>query len=148
MNARLEVIPNHEESELARESAEALGKLLQRLPASQRARVSLDGDELILPRQALALLRELLIEMARGNAVTIVPMHAELTTQEAANFLNVSRPYLVRLLEQGEIPFTKTGTHRRIRYPDLLRHREEQLAKSRATLDKLAADAQELDLGY
>lgn len=67
------------------------------MPKAERAHVRLDGHELILPRQALALVRDLLAEMAQGNAVTIVPTHAELTTQEAANILNVSRPYLVKL---------------------------------------------------
>ena len=111
MNVKHDIIPNREESELARASAEALGRLMGQLPESERARVSLDGHELILPKQALALLREVLAEMAQGNAVTIVPTYAELTTQEAANFLNVSRPYIVKLLERNEISYTKTGTH-------------------------------------
>jgi excisionase family DNA binding protein len=148
MNAKLDIIPNREESELARASAEALGRLMGQLPESERARVSLDGNEMILPRQALALLREVLAEMAQGNAVTIVPTHAELTTQEAANFLNVSRPHIVKLLEQNVIPFTKTGTHRRVRYQDLVNYRNQQIEQSQRTLDKLAAEAQELGLGY
>jgi excisionase family DNA binding protein len=148
MNAKLDIIPNREESELARASAEALGRLMGQLPESERARVSLDGNEMILPRQALALLREVLSEMAQGNAVTIVPTHAELTTQEAANFLNVSRPHIVKLLEQNVIPFTKTGTHRRVRYQDLVNYRNQQIEQSQRALDKLAAEAQELGLGY
>jgi excisionase family DNA binding protein len=148
MNAKLDIIPNREESELARASAEALGRLMGQLPELERARVSLDGNEMILPRQALALLREVLAEMAQGNAVTIVPTHAELTTQEAANFLNVSRPHIVKLLEQNVIPFSKTGTHRRVRYQDLVNYRNEQIEQSQRTLDKLAAEAQELGLGY
>ena len=148
MSANLHNIPDNEQAELARESAEALGRLLGQMPESQRARVSLDGNELIMPRQALVLLRELLAEMAQGNAVTIVPTHAELTTQEAANFLNVSRPHLVKLLEQGVIPFTKTGTHRRVLYQDLVLYKQQQLAESQRLLDELAAEAQELSLGY
>jgi len=148
MSANLHNIPDNEQAELARESAEALGRLLGQMPESQRARVSLDGNELIMPRQALVLLRELLAEMAQGNAVTIVPTHAELTTQEAANFLNVSRPHLVKLLEQGVIPFTKTGSHRRVLYQDLVLYKQQQLAESQRLLDELAAEAQELSLGY
>ena len=110
--------------------------------------MQLDGHDLILPRQALALLRELLAEMAQGNAVTGVPTHAELTTQEAANILNVSRPHLVKLLEAGDIPFTKTGTHRRIRYQELMAYKNQRDQTSREALDELSKQAQELDMGY
>jgi len=86
--------------------------------------------------------------MAQGNAVTIVPTHAELTTQEAANILNVSRPHLVKLLEDGHVPFIKTGTHRRIRYQDLMAYRDQRDQESSKLLDELASQAQELDMGY
>ena len=125
-----------------------MSKLLSRLPESDRARVQLDGTDLVLPRQALALLRDLLAEMAQGNAVTIVPTHAELTTQEAANILNVSRPHLVKLLEQGEIAYTKVGTHRRIRYQDLLAYKAGRDQNSQEALDALTEQAQELGMGY
>lgn len=121
---------------------------IQATPEADRARVQLDGHDLILPRQALALLRDLLAEMAQGNAVTVVPTHAELTTQEAANILNVSRPHLVKLLEAGDIPFTKTGTHRRIRYQELMAYKNQRDQTSREALDELSKQAQELDMGY
>ena len=113
-----------------------------------RAQVKLDGHDLILPRQALTLLRDLLTEMAQGNAVTVVPTHAELTTQEAANLLNVSRPHLVKLLENKVLPFTKTGTHRRIRYQELMTYKQQRDEESRSALDELASQAQEHDMGY
>jgi excisionase family DNA binding protein len=141
-------LPDSEASALARASAEELSRLLGQIPQAERAQVKLDGNDLILPRQALALLRDLLVEMAQGNAVTIVPTHAELTTQEAANLLNVSRPHLVKLLEGGDIPFTKAGTHRRIRYQDLMTYREQRMQESRNALDELTEQAQELDMGY
>lgn len=145
---RLENLPDAATSDLARASATELAKLLAGRPEADRARVKLDDTDLILPRQALALLRDILIEMSQGNAVTIVPTHAELTTQEAANILNVSRPHLVKLLEDGKIPFTRTGTHRRIRHADLMQYKQERDANSRQALDALTAQAQELDMGY
>ena len=148
MTAHPQILPDSEASALARASAEELSRLLGRIPQAERAQVKLDGNDLILPRQALALLRDLLVEMAQGNAVTIVPTHAELTTQEAANLLNVSRPHLVKLLEGGEIPFTKAGTHRRIRYQDLMTYRDRRMHESRDALDELTEQAQELDMGY
>lgn len=148
MTARPQILPDSEASALARASAEELSRLLGQIPLAERAQVKLDGNDLILPRQALALLRDLLVEMAQGNAVTIVPTHAELTTQEAANLLNVSRPHLVKLLEGGDIPFSKAGTHRRIRYQDLMTYREQRMHESKNTLDELTEQAQELDMGY
>ena len=148
MTASHQILPDRDSSALARTSAEELSRLLGRKPKAERASVKLDGNDLILPRQALALLRDLLVEMAQGNAVTIVPTHAVLTTQEAANILNVSRPHLVKLLEEGAIPFSKTGTHRRIRYQDLLAYSKQRTQESKAALDKLASQAQEHDMGY
>jgi len=148
MSNHPQTLPDIESSALARSSAEELSRLLGHMPETERTRVQLDGNDLILPRQALALLRDLLVEMAQGNAVTIVPTHAELTTQEAANILNVSRPHLVKLLEDGAIPFSKTGTHRRIRYQDLMSYRDHRNQESRSTLNELTSQAQEHNMGY
>lgn len=139
-------LPNTEDASLARVSAQELSALLAEMPHAERARVRLDGHDLILPRQALALLRDVLSEMAQGNAVTVVPTHAELTTQEAANILNVSRPYLIKLLEEGKIPHHKVNKHRRIRFDDLMAYKRQQDAQSAAALDELARQAQELDM--
>lgn len=148
MSLHAQPLPDSESALLARSSAEELSRLLGKIPDAERARVQMDGTDLILPRRALQLLRDLLVEMAQGNAVTIVPTHAELTTQEAANILNVSRPYLVKLLEQGEIPFNKAGTHRRIRYQDLMEYREKLNEDSQTALDELTQQAQANDMGY
>lgn len=145
---QLQNLPDDEASVLARTSAEELSRLLATKPAADRARVKLDGRELILPRMALALLRDLLTEMAQGNAVTVVPTHAELTTQEAANLLNVSRPHLVKLLEEGGIPFSKAGAHRRIRYQDLKAYQQKREKGSHKLLDELVEQAQEHGMGY
>jgi excisionase family DNA binding protein len=140
--------PSAEAADMARESATALSRLLRAHPEIDRARVRLDDEDLILPRAALELLRNLLGEMARGNAVTTVPVHAELTTQEAANILNVSRPHLVKLISDGQIPHTMVGSHRRVRLKDLLDYKQQQDERSRSALDELAQQAQELNMGY
>ncbi|HMO49036.1 MAG TPA: helix-turn-helix domain-containing protein [Rubrivivax sp.] len=101
-----------------------------------------------LPASALRLLVEILAELAEGNAVKVVPIHAELTTQEAADMLNVSRPHLVKLLETGALPFHKTGKHRRVRLADLTSFKAEQDRASTRAMAELAQQAQELRLGY
>lgn len=141
-------LPDDETAKLARASATELSQLLDRSPDSNRAHVKIDGQDLILPLQALVLLQNLLAELARGNAVTIVPFHAELTTQQAADFLNVSRPYLIGLLEKGELNFTKVGTHRRILFKDLKTYKKLMKERSYAAMDELAKITQEAKLGY
>ncbi|MGL6342693.1 MAG: helix-turn-helix domain-containing protein [Waterburya sp.] len=84
--------------------------------------------------------------MSQGNAVTLVPVHAELSTQEAANLLNVSRPYLIKLLDSGEIPYRKIGKHRKILATDLYTYKEQIDTQRSESLDKLAALSQELNL--
>lgn len=145
---RYQDLPDPEAVALARTSAAELSRLLQEKPDADRARVRMDGHDLILPRQALMLLRDLLAGMAQGNAVTIVPTHAEMTTQQAANFLNVSRPYLIKLLESGELKFTRVGTHRRIRFEELVAYKRRIARQSDEAMDELVKQAQENDMGY
>jgi excisionase family DNA binding protein len=101
-----------------------------------------------LPTSALRLLMDILAELANGNAVKIVPVHAELTTQEAADLLNVSRPHLVKLLEDGALPFHKTGRHRRVRFADLMQFKAARSQASEQAMQDLARQAQELQMGY
>lgn len=141
-------LPDAQAAELARESSAALARLLLDKPDQDRARVQMDGLDIVLPRHAIELLRSILTEMAQGNAVSIMPMHAELTTQEAANILNVSRPHLIKLLENGRIEYMKVGTHRRIRLQDLMEYMHQRDEESRAAMQELVDQAQELDMGY
>jgi len=101
-----------------------------------------------LPTSALRLLVEILSELANGNAVKVVPIHAELTTQEAADLLSVSRPHLVKLLEAGELPYTKTGRHRRVRFSDLMAYKAQREKASERAMDELVAQGQALGMGY
>lgn len=104
------------------------------------------GQPIPLPDSARRVLAAAVHELARDHAVAIVPVYRELTTQQAADLLNVSRQYLIRLLEQGDLPFTRTGTHRRIRLDDLLRYKEERGARRREGLRRLTRLSEELGL--
>jgi len=140
------VSPSERDSRLARESSRRLSPYMR-----QDLRVRIkddDGVELELPAAAVGLLVHLLAEMAEGNAVTLMPIHAELTTQQAADLLGVSRPFLVKLLDEKKLPYRKVGTHRRVLFSHLMRHKEQMDAERHEILDELTKQAQELDMGY
>ncbi len=107
-----------------------------------------DSPLLKLPPKVLRLFADLLGSLAQGKAVSIIPKELDLTTQEAAMFLNVSRPYFVRLLEEGKIPFHKVGTHRRVRFEDVVKYKDDRRQASHEAIQQLVDQAQELDLGY
>lgn len=101
-----------------------------------------------VPAAAAALLLRLLAEMAAGHAVTIIPIHAELTTREAADLLGVSRPFLIKLIDQGKLPHRMVGSHRRVQFKDVMEYQRRSETDRRAALAQLAEDAQKLGLGY
>ena len=142
-------VPSPADAEVARASIERLAALLGK---DRALTLSVAGDHtretVELPPSVGALLLEILEDMAAGSAVAVLRRDAELTTQQAADYLNVSRPFLVGLLEAGDVPFRKVGTHRRVRFEDLRRYKLAMDAARRRALDELAADAQELDMGY
>lgn len=105
------------------------------------------SDEgVVVPREAADLLEQILALLANGQGVTVIPDHAELTTQQAADFLNVSRPYLIKLLDCEGIEYRKVGTHRRVQFEALRRYRDEDDRKRRLAADELSALTQDLGL--
>jgi excisionase family DNA binding protein len=99
-----------------------------------------------MPGPAAELMIRILGKMAAGQGVTVIPMNAELTTQQAADLLNVSRPYLVRLLESGQIEFRKVGTHRRVMAESLYDYKRRALVAQKDAADELSALGQEMGL--
>jgi excisionase family DNA binding protein len=146
------VVPSDQETEEAKISSRVLSprihgdqplslRVLEEGPAAREAIITLPG-------KAARLLLSILVQMAEGKAVTILPTNAELTTQQAADLLNVSRPFFVQLLEKGDIPFRKVGTHRRVLLSDVMTYRDRTDAARRKSLDELAELSQELGIGY
>ena len=107
-----------------------------------------DGHQLEIPNSIYRVLVVAVAAMAHGNAVAIVPVHHELTTQQAAELLGVSRPHLVKLVDGGEIPHHKTGSHRRIYFEDLMRYRDVRDAKRTEALRELTRKSAEFGLEY
>jgi excisionase family DNA binding protein len=143
------VTPSEADARLARESAGPLARQLAKINGSMQLRVTdADGtsETVTIPSVAFRLLVTILAEMAAGNAVRLIPHHAELTTQEAAELLHVSRPYLVRLLDEGRMPFHRVGTHRRVLFKDVMTYKAEHRRARGAALDALTRLDQELGL--
>jgi excisionase family DNA binding protein len=141
-------LPSEDESLLAKETSRVLASHLHESDPMRLDIVegSKPAGTLTLPASAVRLLVRILEEMARGNAVTVIPVHAELTTQEAADLLNISRPSFIQLLDEGKIEFRRIGTHRRVRFEALMAHKRQIEAERRAALAELAAYDQELGI--
>jgi excisionase family DNA binding protein len=116
------------------------------LPPTRLGLLGNSGRSVPLPPSATALLLEVLRNLAEGRAVTVAVQESELTTQQVADHLKVSRPYVVRLIEENRLPARKVGSRRRVTLQDLLRFEEQQRARSRAALDELARIDRELGL--
>ncbi len=148
-NAHRALPPSPDDAALARIS----GQVLAHYTASDRPlhlRVTDTEQEqpIELPAGAVSLLVNILDTMASGRGVTLIPENVELTTVQAAEVLHVSRPFLIKLLEEGRIPYRKVGQHRRIRMEDVMAYKTAIDREREAILDELAAEAQELNMGY
>jgi excisionase family DNA binding protein len=129
--------------------ARASGQYLSRFAARNRSlTVQVEEKRVELPAAAVALLMDILEAMAAGHGVMIIPENAELTTVQAAEILNISRPSLIKLLNEKAIPFRKVNKHRRIRIEDVVAYKKRIDEEREAILDQLAAEAQEQGMGY
>lgn len=139
-------VPTADDARVARESSQMLARHLT--PGHDLRVRFLDngepGEELVLPEKVGRLVEFILGQLARGNAVQVYPLGAELTTQQAADFLNVSRPFVIKQLEAGALAYRLVGTHRRIALRDLIEYRRSLDVGRDAALDELAQLTQEL----
>lgn len=134
-------VPEHERDALA-----LLDHLLETERGDSPKLIGPRGEEIELPETVVRILRAVVHAMAQDHAVAVVPVHKQLTTQQAADLLNVSRPYLVHLLDAGEIPHVKTGTHRRIRFDDLMAYKQRRDAERQVGLNRLSQLGQDMGL--
>lgn len=144
-------LPTAAEAAIAKACSRELSAILETRADTQVLTFSdpRDGQHVIhVPSSALRLLVDILIELGDGNTVKLVPIHAELTTQEAADLLNMSRPSFVKLLDEGQLPFTRTGNRRKVRFADVQDYRQSLEQQRLEVLEELSALDQELGLGY
>lgn len=145
-----EVTPAQADATIAHQALPHIKAYLAKHQGDETVRLVVDdehGDEVLeVPRGAVELLARILAHMAAGESVSILPSHAELTTQQAADLLNVSRPFLIGLLEAGEIDYRTVGKHRRVRADSLRTYIREDDLRRRQAADELAALNQEMGL--
>lgn len=154
-NDLLDTVLDPEEVELAKAAQRCLigaldhSKAVNIVILEEGVERTSDGAPVLrLPPKVLRMFADMLGAMSQGQAITILPRSMEVTTQEAAMILNVSRPYLIKLLNENKIPFHKLGKHRRIRLEDVLQYKTERRETSLAALQALSDQAQELDMEY
>ena len=144
-------LPTAEEIALAKLGSRELSAVMETNGEAQKINVidkSGKTHEVLIPSSALNMMIELLTQLGNGNSVSITPIHAELTTQEGAEMLNMSRPTFIKLLDSSEIPFSRTGNRRKVAYADLMEYKNRLEEKRLAALAELSALDQEMDMGY
>lgn len=144
------VTPTERETRTAKDSSRTLSLLL-RTAGDREASVRITaedgrGVEVTLPPSTLRLLHDALQEMAEGNAVALVSVPNELTTQQAADLIRVSRPFLIKLLEAGEIPYRRVGSHRRVRHQDVMRYLQQERDRRERVMRELADETDDLGI--
>lgn len=144
-----QLAPTAHEASLARDSGRRLSPYARRGSTLSVRVLNAEQDlPLELPAGAVSLLMDILEAMAAGRGVSLIAENAELTTVQAAGVLNVSRPYLIKLLDEKAIPYRKVGKHRRIRIEDVMAYKARIDREREAVLDQLTLEAQQNDMGY
>lgn len=144
-------LPDEAAADQAAQAVADLNTFLRSHP-TPTARVRLCTDEgdaetqVVIPAVAFRFIVDVLAELANGNAITVAPVHAELTTQQAADLMNVSRPYLIKLLDEGRLPFRRVGNRRKIHLVDVLDHKRRDDTRRQHVLDELTREAEDLGL--
>ena len=139
--------PTEKAASQARESYEKLVRFVEpKRPLTFIVSDAEHKESIQLPAEVVELLKKVLEAMVAGHGITLIPLHAELTTMEAADILHVSRPYLIKLLEADEIPYRRVGRHRRVRMEDVLTYKKNIDSAREAILDQMVAEAEELGL--
>lgn len=127
--------PSKEEQEVAMKSYNALAEVLNHLHKDNpEIEIEETQEKIKIPLNALKLLAQILKVTSQGKPISIVPIATEMTTQAAADLLGCSRPHLVKLLEEGKIPFTKIGKHRRVKFEDVMAYKKRMKAKQQELL--------------
>lgn len=144
-------LPDKTAADQAAQAVAELNAFLRAHPTpTGRVRLCTEDDgpetQVVIPAVAFRFFVDVLAELANGNAVTVAPVHAELTTQRAADLLNVSRPYLIKLLDEGRIPFRRVGNRRKVQLVDVLDHKRRDDVRRLELLDELTREADELGL--
>jgi excisionase family DNA binding protein len=141
--------PGAVDAEIADRTARRIGDYLARNPDEDPLEIKVEvdsGEVLVVPRAGAIMLAQVMRLLANGQGVFLVPSEAQLTTQQAADMLNVSRPYLIGLLESGEIEYSKVGRHRRVPFAALMEYKRHADQRARAAADELSDLGQELGL--
>ena len=144
------IAPTSLETAMAGDSSRQLAVFLSQQKGDS-VKIAFDEkpEEMVsIPLSAFRLLADILTEMSKGNTVTFIPIQAELTTQQAADFLNVSRPFVVKMIEEKKLPCPKVGTHRRVLFQDLVEFKRKTNDDRAKTLEELSTQAQDPNMGY
>ncbi len=143
---------NKEDQKIAISSLPDFQAVSKRIKSSQKNGVKIkiqeSGEFLTIPKKALTFLTAIIQNMAEGKTVSIVPSDSDLSTQQAADMINVSRPHLIKLLESKQIPFKKVGSHRRVLLMDIMEYQDQIVKQREDQLDFLSNQAQDLNFGY
>ena len=142
------VIPTASDAVIARDSGRALADAYRPEPMHITVQNGMQGADIVIPASAAKVLMHVLQEMAAGHSIIVMPNDSEISTQEAADILNVSRPFLVQQLEKGALPFRMVGSHRRFRLQEVLQYRQHVFAEREKALNELVQLGQEMDMGY